>query len=135
MVLDVGHGVWQSRITKWNTIAMQLRIKLILPLVISLLVVVFWYMLCRYLYDGYYRLSGIVPDFRLAEHLTKRDNPALAIQFAAFVFSIGLITRGSLQSLPIEYDKLGEYFYTFFAYQVARARLGRAASYSASHLP
>lgn len=40
VVLDVGHGVWQSRITKWNTIAMQLRIKLILPLVISLLVIV-----------------------------------------------------------------------------------------------
>lgn len=40
VVIHVGHGVWQSRITAWNTIAMQLRIKLILPLVISLLVIV-----------------------------------------------------------------------------------------------
>ena len=69
---------------------------------VSLIVVLFWFMLARYLYDGYYRLVGLVPDFKLAEHLTKRDNPALAIQFAAFMFSIGIITRGSLNSLPVE---------------------------------
>jgi len=31
---------WQSRITKWNTIEMQLRLKLIVPLMVSLLVIV-----------------------------------------------------------------------------------------------
>ena len=33
-------GQWKTRITRWNTIEMQLRLKLILPLVVSLLIIV-----------------------------------------------------------------------------------------------
>ncbi|KAL3918556.1 MAG: hypothetical protein SGPRY_005970 [Prymnesium sp.] len=84
---------------------------------VSCIVVVLWFLIARFLYDGYYRLTSPQPSFTLAEHLTKRDNPALAIQFSSFCFSIGLITRGSLKDLPVENDQLGEYFYTFFAYQ------------------
>lgn len=36
----IGEPEWKTRITRWNTIEMQLRLKLILPLVVSLLIIV-----------------------------------------------------------------------------------------------
>jgi len=38
--IEKGRDAWETRITKWNTIGMQLRLWLILPLVVSLLVIV-----------------------------------------------------------------------------------------------
>ena len=85
---------------------------------VNLCSVFVWLIIARWMYDGYMRLRrrGATPSFRLYEELTKRDNPALAIDFAAFLFSICLIMRGSLAELEPAIDN-AEYFGQFFAYQ------------------
>lgn len=84
---------------------------------LNLVCVVLWLITFRWMYDFYMRArrSGMSPPFRLADQLTTRDNPALAIDFASFLFSMCLITRGSLTDLPSG-DPV-RYFGTFFAYQ------------------
>ena len=54
--------------------------------VVALIMVLLWFWLGRTLYDFYYRFirRGVEPKFTLAEELTKRDNKASAIDFAAF---------------------------------------------------
>lgn len=67
---------------------------------INLVCVLVWLVLARWLYDGYMRLRASSYGFlTLADALTKKDNPALAIDFASFLLSICIIARGSLYDL------------------------------------
>ena len=81
----------------------------------NLVCVIVWLVGFRWLYDGYMRVRK--PGFVLSDQLTTRDNPALAIDFAAFLFSMCLITRGSLTDLQPGIDT-PMYFATFFIYQI-----------------
>lgn len=105
---------------------------------VCLVVVLLWLVVARYLYDWYYRFFCGVSDFKLDDYLTKKVSKAVAVHFASFMLSIGIITRGSLNNLPIDYDKRAEYFYTFVVYQVlltySFSRAVDPANVSAPHL-
>jgi len=85
---------------------------------VNLVSVMLWLVIARWLYDAYVRArrGGAATPFKLAEELTKRDNPALAIDFASFLFAICLITRGSLLDLQPAINN-ERYFGAFFTYQ------------------
>jgi uncharacterized membrane protein YjfL (UPF0719 family) len=103
--LNVIYGIQACTPLKWQYL-------------VNLLCVVLWLIVARWMYDFYmrFRRRGKEPAFRLAEELTKRDNPALAIDFASFLLSICIITRGSLDGLQPGIDD-ARYFGSFFAYQ------------------
>ena len=85
---------------------------------VNLLCVLVWLVGFRWLYDLYMRMrrKGAEPPFNLSNQLTTRDNPTIAIDFSAFLFSMCLITRGSLNGLEPGVDT-PRYFGAFFAYQ------------------
>jgi len=89
---------------------------------LNLLCVVLWLVGYRWLYDLFMRVQrrGVADTFRLADQLTARDNPALAIDFASFLFSMCLITRGSLSG-DVRVIQPARYFGSFFAYQAVGA--------------
>jgi len=103
--LDVTYGIYACTPFKWEYL-------------VNLAAVVFWLIVARWLYDVYMRIRrmGATEKFSLANELTKRDNPALAIDFASFLFSICLITRGSLTDLAPVVDN-ARYFGAFCVYQ------------------
>ena len=99
------YGVYACTPWKWQYLVM-------------LLSVLVWLILARWLYDLYMRFRGAAHGFTtLASELTKKDNPALAIDFASFCFSICVITRGSLTDLQPGQGNDGLYFGSFFLYQ------------------
>ena len=84
---------------------------------VNLLLVIVWLVIARWMYDGYLRVRGGAHGFTtLANELTKKDNPALAIDFASFLLSICIITRGSLTDLEPAIDN-ARYFGGFAVYQ------------------
>ena len=72
----------------------------------------------RWLYDFFMRLqrSGAAEPFTLTNELTTLDNPAIAIDFASFLFAMCFVTRGSLYGLKPGIES-AKYFYTFWVYQ------------------
>ena len=85
----------------------------------SLMPAVFHWSLIRWLYDVHLRIrrrDAPGEPFRLSDQLTTRDNPAIAIDFASFLFAMCLITRGSLTDLEPGIDS-ARYFGAFFVYQ------------------
>lgn len=85
---------------------------------VMLLCVLLWLIAARWIYDFYMRVRGTAYGFTtLADELTKKDNPALAIDFASFLLSICIITRGSLTDLHPGMGNDALYFGSFFIYQ------------------
>mmetsp|Transcript_6781 Transcript_6781/g.17585 ORF Transcript_6781/g.17585 Transcript_6781/m.17585 type:complete len:703 (+) Transcript_6781:106-2214(+) len=104
-VSDVVFGRYECSPFKWQYL-------------VNLVAMVVWLVLGRWLYDGYMRVRlGPSSTFSLAEQLTKQDNKALAVDFAAFLFSLCWITRGALSGLKAGVDD-ARYFGSFFAYQI-----------------
>ena len=102
-VLGTVYGVYACSPFKWQYL-------------VNLLCVLVWIIMARWLYDGYMRVRAKAYGFTtLADTLTKKDNPAIAIDFACFLLTICLITRGSLQDSDPADAAL--YFGGFFAYQ------------------
>jgi uncharacterized membrane protein YjfL (UPF0719 family) len=90
---------------------------------VNLLGVLLWLVLGRWGYDALMRARlrrrerAVV--YTLADELTRADNKAQAVDFAAFVFAVCCITHGSLSELAVggAASDDGGYFAAFFAYQ------------------
>ena len=78
--------------------------------------VLIWLVIGRFVYQLYIRVRLGDFTFSLAAMLTKKDNKALAVDFACFLFALLWITRGSLTDTGAGV-KDGLYFGSFFAYQ------------------
>ena len=90
---DVIFGIYKCSPFKWQYL-------------LNLVVVVLWLVIGRWVYDFYmrFRRRNAQTPFSLSVELTQNDNKAVAVDFASFLLSLCIITRGSLADLPAGVD-------------------------------